>query len=504
MAEKFSAITMFAGTFSKQYLNNEYFVLIHHIVGALARCPQYGSLLLLYKRKRYDSANTAENDSIMSKTAPSLHRSIGLAALTLYGVGDILGSGIYGLVGKAAGEMGYAVWLAFFVSMIAAGFTGLSYASLGSRYPKAGGAAYTTYRAFQMSFLSYVVGLAVLASGLTSMATAARVFAGYFTGLVAPLPVLAVALVFSILVALVVFRGIRESLLVNGLCTLIEVSGLLLVIAFGASYIGSVNYLDATSVTNPTGEIKLSLVLTGAVLTFYSFVGFEDMLNVAEEVKEPRKTLPKGLILAILISSLVYMAVSLVAVSVVAPAELAQSRQPLVDVVARAAPWFPTPIFSVVAMFAVANTALLNFIMGSRLLYGMSKQGLVPKFLNRVHPNRHTPHVAILVVWCLYAILIASGDISSLAKSTSVLLLSCFIVVNLALVVLKRKENFVGSFEVPSFVPVTGAIVCLAILSKAKESELIMSGLIIAAISVLYFIMRPKPQSIEKLDELAD
>ncbi|MGZ8160270.1 MAG: APC family permease [Methylobacter sp.] len=258
----------------------------------------------------------------MSKSAPALNKSIGLVALTLYGVGDILGSGIYGLVGKVAGEMGYAGWLAFFVSMIAAGFTGLSYASLGSRYPKAGGAAYMTYRAFQSSFIAYTVGLAVLASGLTSMATAAHVFAGYFTGLVAPLPVSAVALVFSILVALIVFGGIRESLFANGLCTLIEVSGLLLVIAVGASYVGSVNYLDATSVANPTGEIKLSLVLTGAVLTFYSFVGFEDMLNVAEEVKEPRKTLPNGLILAVLISSLVYMAVSLIAVSVVEPSEL--------------------------------------------------------------------------------------------------------------------------------------------------------------------------------------
>ena len=440
----------------------------------------------------------------MSRIVPSLQRSIGLVALTLYGVGDILGSGIYGLVGKAAGEMGYAVWLAFFVSMVAAGFTGLSYASLGSRYPKAGGAAYTTYRAFQISFLSYVVGLAVLASGLTSMATAARVFAGYLTGLFVTLPLLAVALVFSIVVALVVFKGIRESLFANGLCTLIEVSGLLLVIALGASYIGSVNYLDATSLMNPSGEIKSSQVLTGAVLTFYSFVGFEDMLNIAEEVKEPRKTLPKGLILAVLISSLIYITVSIVAVSVVTPGELAQSKQPLVDVVAQAAPWFPASIFSIVAMFAVANTALLNFIMGSRLLYGMSKQGLVPKFLNRVHPNRHTPHAAILVVWCLYAILIVSGDIASLAKSTSVLLLSCFIVVNVALVVLKHKEKLTDCFEVPSFVPIAGAIICLAILCQAQESELIISGSIIAAISVLYFFIHPKPQDIKKLDELAD
>ena len=431
-----------------------------------------------------------------------LERSVGLVALTLYGVGDILGSGIYGLVGKAAGEMGSAVWLAFFVSMVAAGLTGLSYASLGSRYPKAGGAAYTTYRAFKSGFVSYLVGLAVLASGLTSMATAARVFSGYFTGLGISLPIPVVAVLFSLLVGFVVFWGIRESLFANGIFTLVEVSGLLLVLVVGASYIGSTNYLDATSATNPTGDIGLSLVLTGAVLTFYSFVGFEDMLNVAEEVKEPRTTMPRGMILAVLISSVIYMGISVVAVSVIAPGELAQSKQPLVDVVAKAAPWFPTPLFSVIAMFAVANTALLNFIMGSRLLFGMARHGLVPKKLDQLHAKRNTPHLAIATVWILFVILILSGDISSLAKATSVLLLTCFIVVNVALMVLKRNEKMTGSFEVPYFVPALGALVCFAMLTKAKSTELMTAGTILAIIVALYFIMRPKPADIERMDEL--
>ncbi len=142
-------------------------------------------------------------------SAPTLQRNIGLVALTLYGVGDILGAGVYGLIGRAAGEMGYAIWLAFLVSMIAAGLTGLSYASLGSRYPRAGGAAYVSLKAYRKPFISYVVGLAVLASGLTSMATAARVFGGYLNGMFPSLPPLAIALGFSLLVAGIVFRGIR-------------------------------------------------------------------------------------------------------------------------------------------------------------------------------------------------------------------------------------------------------------------------------------------------------
>ncbi|MGE3262190.1 MAG: APC family permease [Bacteriovoracia bacterium] len=432
---------------------------------------------------------------------PALKRNIGLLALTLYGVGDILGSGIYGLVGKAAGQMGSAVWLAFFISMIAAGLTGLSYASLGSRYPRAGGAAYSTYRAFNKAFLSYMVGLAVLASGLTSMATAARVFAGYFVGLGVNLPLPMVAVLFSLVVAAVVFWGIKESLAANGVCTLIELSGLLIVLVVGARYIGSVNYLDATTAANPEGNISLSLMLTGAVLTFYSFVGFEDMLNVAEEVKDPKKTLPRGLLLAVVISSLVYIGVSIVAVSVIPAAELSQSNRPLVDVVVRAAPWFPASLFAIIAMFAVANTALLNFVMGSRLLYGMARQGLVPKVLGKVHTNRQTPHMAVIAVWCLFLVLILSGDISSLAKSTSVLLLSCFVIVNVALIVLQRKEKMEGTFEVPAIVPALGAIVCLAILAKAKAAELLTAGSILAVVAALYFVMRPKAQAIENMDD---
>ncbi|HEX4940628.1 MAG TPA: APC family permease [Candidatus Kapabacteria bacterium] len=434
-------------------------------------------------------------------STPTLQRHIGLIALTLYGVGDILGAGIYGLIGRAAGEMGHAIWLAFLVSMIAAGLTGLSYASLGSRFPRAGGAAYISLRAYRKPFISYMVGLAVLASGLTSMATAAKVFGGYLNGLFPALPPLAIALGFSLLIAGIVFRGIRESLFANGIFTLIEVSGLFLIIAAGLPYLGSVNYLDAATPQNLADDISLSLALTGAVLTFYSFVGFEDLLNVAEEVKEPQKTLPRALLLAVLIASLIYMTISLVAVSVLAPAALAGSQQPLVDVAAKIAPWFPSSAFSLIALFAVANTALLNFVMGSRLLYGMASHGLVPRVLSRVHAGRHTPHMAIIAVWVIFVVLVLSGDISSLARATSVLLLCCFVLVNGALVVLKTRESWHGHFDIPVFVPVLGALICLAMLSQAKAPELLTAGAILAGIVVLYFVMRPSADALEHMDD---
>jgi basic amino acid/polyamine antiporter, APA family len=310
-----------------------------------------------------------------------LQRHITLWPLVLYGLGDILGAGVYGLVGKAAGLMGNAIWLGFLVSMLAAGFTGLSYASLGSRYPKAGGASFVTHKAFKSSFLAYLVGLAVLASGLTSMAAASRVFSGYFVGLVPAVPLNVAVIAFILILAAVIFWGIRETIVMNSILTVVEISGLVLVIVLGAKFLGSVDYLDATTISNPSGGIHFAIMLGGAVLTFYSFVGFEDMLNISEEVKDPQRTLPKGLILAVGLSSLIYMTISLIAVSVVPASDLANSNQPLVDVVAKAAPWFPTSVYSIIAMFAVANTALLNFVIGSRLLYGMSRQGLLPKIL---------------------------------------------------------------------------------------------------------------------------
>jgi len=444
-----------------------------------------------------DDTSTSGTDN-----GPVLRRHVGLFALTLYGIGDILGAGIYGLVGKAAGQMGNAIWLAFMASMLAAGFTGLSYASVGSRYPRAGGSAYVTARAFRKSWLAYMVGLATLASGLTSIATASRIFSGYLHVMMPSIPMEVLVIGFATLIASIVYYGIRETIWTNAVCTTIELTGLLLIIAFGFSYIGNVNYLDAVTVSNATGVITPGLILGGAVLTFYSFIGFEDMLNISEEVKNPTKTMPRGLIFAVLVASCIYILISLIAISVIPAGELANSKEPLVDVVRRAMPWFPPRLFSFIALFAVANTALLNFTMASRLLYGMSRQKLLPTVLGRVHANRATPHVAIGVLFIIVLILALSGGISSLAKATSVLLLSCFIIVNIALLVLKRREKAPpGTFDVPSFIPICGALVCSAMLMNAKLPELTTAGIIVAVIIVLYFVMRPDSDSIAKMDD---
>jgi len=442
----------------------------------------------------------------------------------------MLGAGVYALIGKVAGTMGNAAWLAFLASMVAALLTGLSYASLGSRYPRAGGVAYVTHRAFGFPFLSYMVGLAVVASGLTSFATQSRAFTGYFVGLLGrsqpgtgpgPLPEVAlpiwigVILLFILALTFINFWGMKESLWLNVLCTFIEVAGLFIIIAVGIRYWGSVNYFEVPAVETPGGGstpgiLTSALVLQGAILTFYAFVGFEDMINVSEEVKNPRRNFPIAVMAALAITTVVYMAVSVTAVSVVPYGELGKSTQPLVDVVLRAAPGFPKEIFSLIALFAITNTALLNYIMGSRLIYGMARQGFVPRFLGSIHPTRRTPHFAILFLMLIVAVLALAGDIKQLASATSSLLLGVFIIVNASLIVLHRRaDEPKGAFEIPSIIPFGGILACAAILwsVKAEPDKLdprLIAAILLVGIGVLYLIARPGNITEETISEISD
>lgn len=429
---------------------------------------------------------------------PALARTMGLWALVIYGVGDMLGSGIYALIGKIAGTMGNAVWLAFATSLCAALMTGLSYASLGSRYPRAAGAAYISHRAFNQTFLSYLTGLAVMASGLTSMATQSRAFAGYFIGLLgvsaadAAALTVAVVLAFIGVLTLINFWGMRESTWLNMVCTLVEIAGLVVVIAVGMRYWGSVNYLETPAAGDDTTGISLLLMLQGGVLAFYAFIGFEDMINVAEEVKNPRRTFPLAVVLALAITTVIYIAVSVSAVSVLSYTDLAASSQPLVDVVKTAAPWFPAWLFSLIALFAIANTGLLNYIMGSRLVYGMARQGFVPAILGRVHPRRRTPHVAIVCLMAIVTVLAFTGNVRELASATSGLLLFVFIIINASLIVLKaRPGEPPGEFEIPRWVPVGGIVVCAALLFQADAKALKIAFLLLVGITMLFMVSRP-------------
>lgn len=405
-----------------------------------------------------------------------LPKSLGLSALIIYGVGDMLGAGIYGLIGVAAGVLGNMVWAGFLISAAAALLTALSYASLGARYPKAGGAAYVTEKAFRKPIVPYMTGLIVMFSGLVSMAAAARAFAAYGIAVVPALPFSVITAIFIAVLGLINYLGMRESSWMNVLCTVIEFSGLIFIIAIGASYWGSVDLFKPP--TNDPSDLYDSalLLFQGAVLTFYAFIGFEDLLNIAEEVKDPAKHFAKGILIAVLITAIIYIAVSISALSVIPAAELASAKEgPLVLVVERAAPWLNSRIFGVVALFAIANTALLNYVMASRLAYGMSRQGLLPEKLGRLHSKRRTPYIAILMIFFIVLIFSSIGDIKQLASATSILLLLVFIIMNFALIVLKlRKTEPAGPFEIPYFVPILAILINGALLlARASAADLV-------------------------------
>ncbi len=438
---------------------------------------------------------------------PALRRSIGPFQLFAYTLGGMLGAGIYGLVGRAAGELGSAVWLGFLVAMVAALLTGLSYASLGSRYPRAGGAAYVTQRAFGRPLLTWTVGLAVMASGLTSVATQSRVVAENLAQLagLAALPPLLISLGFLLIVAGIVLRGIRESMWANVACTAVEATGLVLVVVVGIPWWGSAPLFET-----PGGqEIGVSFVMTGAILTFFAFIGFEDTLNVAEEAREPRWSLPVGIVCAMVTATLLYIAVSVTAVSVVPWAELAQAPGPLTEVMARAAPWFPASGYVAITVFAVSNTALLNYVTASRLLLGMARQGLMPEACAKEHPARRTPHVATLALLPVIAALVLVGNIGQLASATVLLLLAVFTCVNLALLVLRRRKGEPkGGFEVPVAIPAAGALVCGALLvNRVLAGDWrapALAGALLAAILLAFAVLRPRAEALASAEPAAE
>ncbi|MDF3307826.1 APC family permease [Rhodococcus koreensis] len=402
-----------------------------------------------------------------SPEQPSLKRVMGPGLLLLFIVGDILGTGIYALTGKVANQVGGAVWLPFLVAFVVAIITAFSYLELVTKYPKAAGAALYTHKAFGVHFLTYMVAFAVMCSGITSASTASRAFAANFveafhldfsTGIGITL----LGLGFMTLVGLVNFRGVSESVKTNVVLTCVELSGLLIIIMIGLWALG-VGDGDFSRVTTfDTGDRSaLGAVVAGTALAFFAMVGFEDSVNMAEECKEPSRIFPKVLLTGLIITGCIYVFVSVTAIALVPVAELGEGDTPLLKVVQAGAPGFPIGIFAFITMFAVANTALINMLMASRLLYGMSREGVLPPPLGRVHSTRRTPYVAIVFTTLLaFGLITFVGEVPELGGTTALLLLGVFTIVNVTVLVLRRQPVEHKHFRVPTILPIIGALTC--------------------------------------------
>lgn len=372
----------------------------------------------------------------LPSNAPSLRREVGLLLFLFYGLGNIVGAGIYVLIGKVAGAAGYGAPLAFSVAAVVAGFTGLSYGELAARYPHASGEAVYLYKAFRVQSLSTVVGLLIALAGLVSAATIARGFVGYFQVFVdVPDELIMIAVLAAI--TLLAARGIIESALANAVVTIVQVGGLVWIITAGIVAWPTFD-VPAMAEFIPADNLAWSGVIAGAFLAFYAFIGFEDMVNLAEEVREPARTIPKAIVLAFVLAAIVYVLLATVAVIAVAPVALSASEIPLVAVCEQV-PWC-SPLFINLISLTVINGALIQIIMAARIFYGMSKQGWLPPFLSVVHPKRRTPLVATLLAGGIALMLALTLPFVSLAKLTSAMVLTIFILVNASLIVIKRRQ----------------------------------------------------------------
>lgn len=391
-----------------------------------------------------------------------LRRCIGLPLVTFYGLGNILGAGIYVLIGKIAGVAGMLAPVAFFIASLAAAFTAFTYAEFASRLPSSAGVTAYLHAGFGRRRLSVLAGYLILASVLVSAGTLVNGFVGYLRVFV-DLPPGVLAVLTVGLLAAVAASGVGLSLRATAVFTLIEAAGLLWVVAAAGDSLAALPAHLPQFAPGPS-PASWQGILVGAFLAFYAYTGFEDMVTLAEEVREPERNMPRAILLALLASTVLYAAVALVAVLTVAPEELAASEAPLALVYNRATGADPAPI-ALISLFAVVNGALVQIIMLSRQLYGMSRRRWMPAWLGYLHPRRRTPLAAIAVVALLVAVLALSFALVALAAATSFLLLVIFVLVNLALLRVKRdRPRPSGARVFPRWVPVGGLVLSLLLL----------------------------------------
>lgn len=399
---------------------------------------------------------------------PELRRSVTLPWLVLYGLGTTVGAGIYALTGVVAGRVGMHAPVAFLGAALLAGFTALSFAELVSRYPRAAGEAVYVREAIGWHWLVIVVGLLVTASGAISAATVSSAFVGYLGAFVSLPGVVAVVGVVGAL-GIVAAIGVRESVAVAGVMTLVEVGGLLAIIAAGADALAEFPARIGEMI--PRDLPAWHAVSLATVICFYAFLGFEDMVNVAEEVRDVRRTLPIGILLTLGLTALLYAGVTSVAVLVVDPERLGESAAPLADVFA--ASGGSAAALGVIAMIALLNGALIQVVKASRVLYGMAREGALPRVLGSVNARTRTPLLATAIVSGGVALLAVQFSLVGLAEATASLTLATFALANLSLILVQRRGPApAGVLTTPGWVPACGLVVSTGFLALELLSRL--------------------------------
>ena len=396
---------------------------------------------------------------------PALRRRLSLPLLVLYGVGITIGAGIYVLIGAVAGHAGrFAPW-SFALAGLAMALTVGSYAELSTRFPVSAGEAAYVRAAFHSRFASTLTGLLTIVIGVVSSATVVLGAAGYI-GEFVDLPKAVVVAVVLVALGAVAAWGILESVLLASLFTLIEMGGLIIIIVAG-SYAG-VPAFDVLTSPPPFDAAVLSGIGYASLLAFFAFIGFEDLANVVEEAKVPHRDIPRAMVLTLVISTVLYLAVAAIAVAAVPPAELAASPAPL-SLVFRAVAGISPATISAIAVVATLNTILAQMTMAARVVYGMARQGDLPRLAGHVHPKTATPLIATALIVGATLVLALLVPFERLAEGTSLATLAVFALVNLSLLRLRHRRHVSHGphVRVPLWVPVFGFVACVVMMAAA-------------------------------------
>lgn len=392
---------------------------------------------------------------------PSLKRTLSLSAMVFYGLGTIIGAGIYVLIGEIIGQAGAWAPLSFVIAAVIASFTGLSYAELVGRYPRSAGEAVYVDEAFKQRWLTTLVGWSVVLTGVVSAATLLKGFAGYYVSLIGGVDVVVISAALTLMCFLACI-GVKQSVSVAVYITLLELLGLLVVVLVsGESLMVEQNW---SRWLNDLPNASWHGITAGAFLAFYAFIGFEDMVNMAEEVKDASKNLPKAIVITTIISSIIYLLVAMVAVVALPISEISESKAPLTAIVSQST-WFPPQLMSAVSLIAILNGAIVQLLMAPRVVYGITQSSPSLRFLSMINRRTQTPIIATIAISLLILIFALLLPLAQLAELTSTIILCLFVLVNTALIVFKKREKYNG-FQVYLWVPVLGAMTSFLLLTQ--------------------------------------
>lgn len=428
----------------------------------------------------------------------TLERSLSLWEVTLMGIGVILGAGIYVIIGEAVGLTGNTVWLSFLIGAIVACFSGLSYAELSSRFPHAGAEYSYVKRAFG-SRIGWIAGWLIIASNVITASVVALGFSNYFHALF-DTPIIPIAMILLLMCGVILYAGVKETASITILFMIIESIGIFIIIVIGINYVGSVNYLEMSN--------GIKGVIEGGVLIFFSYLGFQGITTLAEETKNPKKTIPKAILLAITITTIIYILVALTAVSIIPWQELAASKAPLADVASNVFGEKSFIILSGIALFSTFNTALMALLASSRLVYGMTKGRGFPEIFAKTSKKLLSPYFAILAITIASIAILFLGDMKSIANLTNFTVFTVFIMINTTLIYFrikkpsKDKEEFrvPGSIKRVPIFPVLGIITSFLMLINVPTEILIM-GIILIVVGVIFSVTMDKISKYVCLDK---